>query len=154
MNCVTPTQFLPKSDYPVLNEAIKLLRENAYLPLPENNKLEYGMIRGMLQAYNEPHTVLSNRPNMNFKPTSSRDVLAGSACASSAMRKTWFTFILCPIPQPFSPVYREGDRLLKVDDTASPPVQPTIYSRQPFADQWDKKLLSPSGAALISPQLS
>ncbi len=51
-----------KSDYPLLLEAIDLLEENALEPLPEAKALEYGMIRGLAQAYDDPYTIFLEPP--------------------------------------------------------------------------------------------
>ncbi len=50
------------SNYPLLYEAIQRLEENALYPLPEGTVLEYGMIRGLLQAYNDPYTIFLEPP--------------------------------------------------------------------------------------------
>jgi carboxyl-terminal processing protease len=107
-----------KSDYPVLNEAIKLLRENAYLPLPEGNKLEYGMIRGMLQAYNEPHTVFVEPPQHELQTNQLQGRFGGIGVRIE--RDAENLVYLYPLPDSTALLagVQEGDRLLKVDDTA------------------------------------
>jgi len=46
-----------KSDQLTLvEEAYSILKNHAYDDLPEEPALEYGMIRGMLEAYGDPHT--------------------------------------------------------------------------------------------------
>jgi carboxyl-terminal processing protease len=42
--------------YPILAEARDLLVDNGLYPLPEGNSLEYGMIHGMISAYDDPYT--------------------------------------------------------------------------------------------------
>jgi carboxyl-terminal processing protease len=42
--------------FPVLNEAYDLLVTRGLNPLPTPPAMEYGMLRGMVQAYNDPHT--------------------------------------------------------------------------------------------------
>jgi carboxyl-terminal processing protease len=41
---------------PILEQVFDLIKNHGLQPLPENPAIEYGMIRGLLQAYNEPHT--------------------------------------------------------------------------------------------------
>jgi carboxyl-terminal processing protease len=41
--------------FPILDQAFGILKNHAYLDLPETRKLEYGMIRGMLIASGDPH---------------------------------------------------------------------------------------------------
>ena len=59
-----PFQNVPflQKEFALLSEAHQLLVENAYVPLPDAKKLEYGMIRGMLEAYGEPYTVFVEPP--------------------------------------------------------------------------------------------
>lgn len=48
--------------FPLLLEAIEILEENALNPLPDEKQLEYGMIRGILQTYDDPYTVFVEPP--------------------------------------------------------------------------------------------
>ncbi len=44
-------------ELPVLRQALDILQNNALHPLPPPPTLEYGMIRGMLEAYGDPNTI-------------------------------------------------------------------------------------------------
>ena len=44
-------------EFLVLNQAYSILLNHAYLDLPESKSLEYGMIRGMLQASGDPYAI-------------------------------------------------------------------------------------------------
>ncbi|MBM3144442.1 MAG: S41 family peptidase [Chloroflexi bacterium] len=44
------------TDFPILVEARDILENNALDDLPQAPALEYGMIRGMLEAFGDPHT--------------------------------------------------------------------------------------------------
>jgi carboxyl-terminal processing protease len=46
----------PVGDLPILRQANEILRIHGYNDLPPDPALEYGMVRGMLQAYNDPYT--------------------------------------------------------------------------------------------------
>lgn len=48
-----------QSGFPVLLQAYDILLDNAYDPIPEGPDLEYGMIRGMVDAYGDPFTSFS-----------------------------------------------------------------------------------------------
>lgn len=50
------------SDTPLLEEAISIFETHALHPLPEQKELEYGMIRGMLEAYGDPNTIFLEPP--------------------------------------------------------------------------------------------
>lgn len=45
-----------EAPFPILAEAHQVLRNHTLYDLPEAQELEYGMIRGMLSAYGDPHT--------------------------------------------------------------------------------------------------
>lgn len=51
-----------QSDYPLLQEAVDIFQTHALQPLPEQTALEYGMIRGMLEAYSDPYTIFLEPP--------------------------------------------------------------------------------------------
>lgn len=55
--------FSYQGDFSLLKEARQLFTENAYLPLPDDKKLEYGMISGMLQTLNDPYTYFVDPPS-------------------------------------------------------------------------------------------
>lgn len=42
--------------FPLLTQAEEILRSHAYNPIPDDPALEYGMIRGMIEAYGDPFT--------------------------------------------------------------------------------------------------
>lgn len=54
---VNPQSVLNGQDFPILDEAYNILGKNGLTPVAESPNLEYGMIRGMLQAYGDPHTI-------------------------------------------------------------------------------------------------
>ncbi len=43
-------------ELPILRQAYELLQEHGYNPLPQSPAIEYGMIKGMVQAYADPYT--------------------------------------------------------------------------------------------------
>ena len=59
--------ILPGGDFPQLTQAYQLMKEHAYDPLPSDGLMENGMIRGMLQVYNDPYTVLIDPPQAELQ---------------------------------------------------------------------------------------
>lgn len=109
-----PESFLtPK--FPLLTETLNLLQENAYFPLPDEKKLEYGMIRGMLAAYNEPFTVFVEPPQHELQTQR----LEGKYGAIGVRVERDSTNNVYLYPLPGSPALKagvlDGDRLFKVD---------------------------------------
>ncbi len=104
-----------KKEFALLSEAKNLLEKNAYFPLPDERKLEYGMIRGMLQAYNEPNTVFVEPPQHELQTNQLQGKFGGIGVRIE--RDTQNYVYLYPLPD--SPALQAGiqeaDRLLRVD---------------------------------------
>ncbi|MFN2199297.1 MAG: S41 family peptidase [Anaerolineales bacterium] len=45
------------SDFSLLEEALTILESHAYIDPPPGNARQYGMIRGLVSAYNDPYTI-------------------------------------------------------------------------------------------------
>ena len=45
----------PELELPVLSQANQIIQSHAYYPVPEDNTLEHGMIRGMMGALDDPY---------------------------------------------------------------------------------------------------
>ncbi len=48
--------------FPLVSEAVQILRDNALNPLPTNQKLEYGMIHGMVSTLGDPYSTFVEPP--------------------------------------------------------------------------------------------
>ena len=100
----------------VLTEAHNILEEHAILDLPSEQEMEYGMIRGMLDTYQEPYTVFVEPPQHELQS----DQLAGKFGGIGIRIEidTESNIVLYPVPG--SPAelagVMEGDVLLAVDD--------------------------------------
>ena len=113
------SEVLPStSKFPVLSEAYQILNENAIIPLPSDQKLEYGMIRGMLQAYNEPFTVFVEPPQHELQTQQLQGKYGGIGVRIE--RDAQNNIYLYPLPD--SPAIKagikNGDRLLKIGPLA------------------------------------
>lgn len=108
------------ADYSLLREAQSVLEDNALNPLPAEPALEYGMIRGMLQAYNDPYTVFVDPPQHEIQTDQLQGKFGG--IGTRLDRDSDNYVLLYPLPD--SPAARygilEGDRLLKVDNLETP----------------------------------
>ncbi len=68
---------ITKSSYPLFNQAYELLVKHGLYPLPEQRKIEYGMIRGLLQVYNDPYTILVEPPQHELQSQQLRGKFGG-----------------------------------------------------------------------------
>lgn len=104
--------------FPILTQAHSILAANALAKLPDPPALEYGMIRGMLQAFNDPYTVFVDPPQHKIEA----EQLQGSYGGIGARLERDAQSFVRLYPSPGSPATKsgvqEGDRLLKVDDLA------------------------------------
>ena len=101
--------------FPLLAEAYNILEKHAYSELPAATKLEYGMIHGMLDAYDDPYTRFVEPVQHEL----ASDDLAGKfgGIGATLERDPDGFVILHPFPDgPASTAgIRDGDRLLRVD---------------------------------------
>jgi carboxyl-terminal processing protease len=111
--------------FPLLDEAYSLLRDYAYNPLPKSSVLQYGMIRGMLQAYGDPHTSFLEPPQAELESNSLQGSFGGIGVRLGADGQG--NYVLYPFVD--SPAAQagilEGDRLLGVDRLEVTPQTPS-----------------------------
>jgi carboxyl-terminal processing protease len=102
--------------FPVLQQAYTLLKDHALNDLPSATAVEHGMIRGMLQAYNDPHTVLVEPAAAELQTNQLEGKFGGIGVHLETDAEG--NLILHPLPD--SPAAKagilEGDRLIGVDD--------------------------------------
>ncbi len=103
------------TDWQILNNAHRILRDNGLKDLPAVPELEYGMIHGMVQAYDDPYTVFVEPVQHELQS----DTLEGSF-GGIGVRLGYDSqdrVVLHPIPG--APAEQQGildgDRLISVD---------------------------------------
>jgi len=102
----------------LLREAYELLENHGYDPLPEAPTLEYGMIRGMLEAYGDRYTIFVEPVQHELQSNNLSGEFGGIGAQVS--RDEAGEFILHPLPDSPSELagVQDGDRLRGVDGTA------------------------------------
>lgn len=107
---------LQTSPYPLLTEAINILKNHALEALPDAGKLEHGMIRGLLQVYGDPYTVFVE-PSQHELQTNQLEGKFGGIGAR--LERTADQNVLL-YPYEDSPAslagIKPGDRLLAIED--------------------------------------
>lgn len=102
-------------DFAVLSQAYEILSTQGIKEPPPNPALEYGMIRGMVEAYNDPYTIFVEPPEHELES----DTLKGSFGGIGVRidHDAQGNVVLYPFPD--GPAARagvlEGDSLLAVD---------------------------------------
>jgi len=110
----TRDRLSPASNLPVLSQAYQILQDHG-LNLPGEKVLEYGMIHGMLQAYNDPFSSFSEPPQAELQSQTLHGSYGGIGVTFGKDADKFY--VLYPFPD--SPAaragIREGDRLVQVD---------------------------------------
>jgi carboxyl-terminal processing protease len=103
-------------DFPILQQAHSILSNHAYTDLPESTPLQYGMIRGMLQAYGDPFTTFLEPVQSELEGHSLQGHFGGIGVRLGNDADGFA--VLFPFPE--GPAAEagvlEGDRLLGVDE--------------------------------------
>jgi carboxyl-terminal processing protease len=99
----------------LLDEAETILLNHGLKAAPSATRLEYGMIRGMLQAYDDPYTIFLEPPQNELEGQRLEGKYGGiGAQLEQDAEGNWLLF-----PYPASPARRaglqDGDRLISVD---------------------------------------
>jgi carboxyl-terminal processing protease len=113
---VRENQHPELDQFPILDQAYSILSANALHDLPEPPALEYGMIRGMVQAFNDPYTIFVE-PIQHELETNSLEGKFGGIGAQLSRNQSG-DLVLFPLPDgPAARAgIREGDRLLAAED--------------------------------------
>lgn len=113
-----------KKNYPLFGQAYELLVNHGFYPLPEQKKIEYGMIRGLLQAYNDPFTTFVEPPQHELQSQQLRGKFGG--IGARIERDSQNQYRLFPFAD--SPAKRagilDGDILIEVDRVKITPETP------------------------------
>jgi carboxyl-terminal processing protease len=112
------------NEFPVLNQAYTILLNHAYLNLPEAKSLEYGMIRGMLQASGDPYAAFQEPTQHELESNNLHGSFGGIGVELT--RNQNGEILIFPIIG--SPAHEagilNGDRLISVDDVNITPETP------------------------------
>jgi len=118
---------LRQEEWPLLAQAYDILERHALEPLPTPPALEYGMIRGMLQAYDDPYTSFVEPVQHELE----RDTLVGhfGGIGVRLGRDPENYIVMYPFPEgPAAGAgIQDGDRLLQVEDQ---PVTPETKTEE------------------------
>jgi carboxyl-terminal processing protease len=107
----------PRVDqFPIFLQAYAIMQDNALNPLPDPPVIEYGLIRGMLQAYGDPYSVFVEPVQHELETNSLQGSFGGIGARFGRVENG--TFIIYPYPD--GPAARagvfEGDQLQTIDD--------------------------------------
>ncbi len=105
-----------QTQFPVLQQAYMLLKDHALNDLPSATAIEHGMIRGMLQAYNDPYTILVEPAAAELQTNQLEGKFGGIGVHLEIDAESHL--ILYPLPDSAAAKagILEGDRLIGVDD--------------------------------------
>jgi carboxyl-terminal processing protease len=110
-------------DFPLVLQAHAILKNHAYDDLPQDSQIQYGMIRGMLQAYGDPFTSFLEPVQSTLETHSLQGHFGGIGVRLGLDEEGYI--LLFPFPDgPASEAgVQEGDRLVAVEGMPfTPPV--------------------------------
>lgn len=129
------------TNFPLFDRAYLLLLDHGLNPIPDSPLLEYGLIRGMLQSYNDPYTILVEPPQHELQTNRLEGKFGGIGVRLDL--DTQHKYRLYPFPD--SPAQKagliDGDILVQVaqivvtEDTDRDTIQAAI--RGPVGEQVD-----------------
>ena len=96
--------YPPELDLQILSEAQSALLEYAYDSQPEKPSLEYGMIHGMVQAYNEPYTIFVEPPQHELETDTLEGRFGGIGVTLGRDKDNYIVFY----PFPDGPAFEAG----------------------------------------------
>ena len=109
---------LPQSyTLPILVQAYQILEKHG-LNLPGGKTLEYGMIRGMLQAYNDPYSSFNEPPQAEMQSQALQGSFGGIGVTLGKDAEKYYVLYPYPDSPAASAGIKEGDRLVQVDALA------------------------------------
>jgi carboxyl-terminal processing protease len=113
---LNPQSISRSRDFPILGEAYSILSQDGLTPVSDTPNLEYGSIRGMLQAYGDPYTIFVEPAQHELETNSLEGSFGGIGVRFG--RDAEEQLVLYPFPG--SPAQgagvSDGDRLLAVGD--------------------------------------
>jgi carboxyl-terminal processing protease len=102
--------------FPILVQAYNIVRDHGLKPLPPGSAMEYGMIRGMMQSYNDPYSIFVEPAQHELESNALQGSFGGIGVRLS--RDADGNVILYPYPD--NPASRagvqDGDHLTAVND--------------------------------------
>ena len=105
-----------RDEFPILAQAYNIVRDHGLKPLPPGSAMEYGMIRGMMQSYNDPYSIFVEPAQHELESNALQGSFGGIGVRLS--RDSDGNVILYPYLD--SPAVRagiqDGDHLMAVDD--------------------------------------
>ena len=103
-------------DFEILSQAYEILSTQGIKAPPPNPALEYGMIRGMVEAYNDPYTIFVEPPEHELESNTLQGSFGGIGVRID--HDAQGNVVLYPFPD--SPAaqagVQEGDKLFAVDN--------------------------------------
>ncbi len=116
-------RLAPRRDFPLLYQVYGLIQDRGLKPMPAAPGMEYGMIKGMIQAYNDPYTSFVEPVQTELQ----ENALSGKFGGIGARLGNDPEGRIVLYPFPDSPAAKagvlEGDRLVAVGDLK---IDPTV----------------------------
>ncbi len=108
----------PEHGYPLLQKALTILSQNGLKELPAAKPLEYGLVRGALQAYNDPYTVFVEPAQAELQSNQLEGKFGGIGARLERDPQGYIVVLPFPDSPAAAGGISEGERLLAVGEIA------------------------------------
>jgi carboxyl-terminal processing protease len=108
--------FPPELELPILSEARKALLEYSYVDPPPDPVLEYGMIRGMVNEFNDPYTIFLEPPQHELETDRLEGHFGGIGVTFGRDSEEYIVLYPFVDGPALKAGIQDGDRLVGVDD--------------------------------------
>jgi carboxyl-terminal processing protease len=107
--------------FSLVNQAYGILSDHGLQTMPESTELEYGMIRGLLQAYNDPYTTFVEPTEHELETYNLQGSYGGIGAGLGRDDEGYWVVFPFPDGPASTAGLEDGDRLLSVDGLAITP---------------------------------
>jgi carboxyl-terminal processing protease len=116
-----------EEDFPLVLQAYSILKNHAYDDIPQEPQLQYGMIRGMLQAYGDPFSTFLEPAHSTLESDSLQGHFGGIGVSLGFDPQGYVQLFPFPEGPAIEAGVLEGDRLLAVEQM---PFKPPVAMEQ------------------------
>ena len=105
------------AEFPLLQEAYRIVQDHGLKEAPSGPGLEYGMIRGMLEAYADPFSIFVEPVQHELESNALQGSFGGIGVELSTDADGYIVLFPFPSGPAIEAGVQDGDRLLQVEDT-------------------------------------
>lgn len=111
--------FSPESfTFPIARQVYQIIKDRGIKPLPARQQMEYGLIRGLLAAYNDPFTTFTEPPQAELRTNQLEGKFGGIGVRIEPDGDGQYVLFPLPGSPSLDAGIQDGDILIEVDGQA------------------------------------